>query len=197
MEESINEVDYLSMVVHYLVLFENRSLHWINKEFVHVIFLDHWKWHTDVSRKFSKGFHQMGSIRPGVIGGSKPKVINTITKFKKSSTNNVCTGHQLEINSWWDVRWKGAPSVSSINRCERDERKSSLKWMFSFWSRIVRMWNLRNIFTKKILLLSLEQRRQQHHQQILHLDMIQPIGILVSMIKRFMTKIRVLPSLVW
>ncbi|KAI1724899.1 Paired box domain-containing protein [Ditylenchus destructor] len=70
-------------------------------------------------------FHETGSIRPGVIGGSKPKVatprvVNTIALYKLQNPTMFA----------WEIREKliedrvcdadSAPSVSSINRIVRN-----------------------------------------------------------------------------
>ena len=67
-------------------------------------------------------FYETGSIKPGVIGGSKPKVatsdvVDQITKYKNDNPTMFA----------WEIRDRlladgictndTAPSVSSINRC--------------------------------------------------------------------------------
>lgn len=76
--------------------------------------------HGCVSKILTK-FHSTGSIKPGLIGGSKPKVatmsvIESITSYKQANPNLFA----------WEIRDKlicegvcskdKAPSVSSINR---------------------------------------------------------------------------------
>lgn len=64
---------------------------------------------------------QTGSIRPGVIGGSKPKVatqkvINAITKYKKAQPTMFAWEIKTKLIQDGICDEKSAPSVSSINR---------------------------------------------------------------------------------
>jgi len=71
---------------------------------------------------FVSRFYETGSVKPGVIGGSKPKVatdgvVDQITKYKQDNPTMFA----------WEIRERlladgvctkdSAPSVSSINRC--------------------------------------------------------------------------------
>jgi len=84
--------------------------------------------HGCVSKILSK-FNSTGSIKPGLIGGSKPKVatpsvIESITTFKNKNPNMFA----------WEIREKlikdgictneKAPSVSSINRIVRSKQRT-------------------------------------------------------------------------
>lgn len=79
---------------------------------------------------------QTGSIRPGVIGGSKPKVatpkvINAITNYKKAQPTMFAWEIKSKLINDGICDEKSAPSVSSINRSdedirERDEQKRFL-----------------------------------------------------------------------
>ena len=64
---------------------------------------------------------QTGSIRPGVIGGSKPKVatpkvINAITNYKKAQPTMFAWEIKSKLINDGICDEKSAPSVSSINR---------------------------------------------------------------------------------
>jgi len=64
---------------------------------------------------------QTGSIRPGVIGGSKPKVatpkvINAITNYKKAQPTMFAWEIKTKLINDGICDEKSAPSVSSINR---------------------------------------------------------------------------------
>ncbi len=87
--------------------------------------------HGCVSKILTK-FHSTGSIKPGLIGGSKPKVatsnvIESITSYKIRNPNMFA----------WEIREKlindgvcsndKAPSVSSINRIVRSKQKVTQK----------------------------------------------------------------------
>jgi len=87
--------------------------------------------HGCVSKILTK-FHSTGSIKPGLIGGSKPKVatsnvIESITSYKIRNPNMFA----------WEIREKlitdgvcsqdKAPSVSSINRIVRSKQKATQK----------------------------------------------------------------------
>ena len=76
---------------------------------------------NDTNSVFSLRYHSTGSIKPGLIGGSKPKVatstvIDQITMYKNKNPNMFA----------WEIREKlitdgvcsqdKVPSVSSINR---------------------------------------------------------------------------------
>ncbi|CAM2715828.1 unnamed protein product [Rotaria socialis] len=67
---------------------------------------------------------QTGSIRPGVIGGSKPKVatpkvINAITNYKKAQPTMFAWEIKTKLINDGICDEKTAPSVSSINRIVR------------------------------------------------------------------------------
>ncbi|CAF3287486.1 unnamed protein product, partial [Rotaria sp. Silwood2] len=67
---------------------------------------------------------QTGSIRPGVIGGSKPKVatpkvINAITNYKKAQPTMFAWEIKTKLINDGICDEKSAPSVSSINRIVR------------------------------------------------------------------------------
>lgn len=67
---------------------------------------------------------QTGSIRPGVIGGSKPKVatpkvINAITNYKKAQPTMFAWEIKSKLINDGICDEKSAPSVSSINRIVR------------------------------------------------------------------------------
>ncbi len=87
--------------------------------------------HGCVSKILTK-FHSTGSIKPGLIGGSKPKVatlsvIESISLYKQKNPNMFA----------WEIRDKlisenvcskdKAPSVSSINRIVRSKQKNYSK----------------------------------------------------------------------
>jgi hypothetical protein len=85
-------------------------------------------------------FNETGSIKPGVIGGSKPKVatpsvVDAILKYKRDNPTMFAWEIRDKLISDHVVNKDVAPSVSSINR-------------------IVRNWS--------------SERQQQPHQQ--HLD---------------------------
>ena len=76
-------------------------------------------------------FYETGSTRPGVIGGSKPKVatapvVDAIIAYKEASPTLFA----------WEIREKllkdgvcsgeNVPSVSSINRLENSQFRSNL-----------------------------------------------------------------------
>lgn len=68
-----------------------------------------------------KRYLQTGSIRPGVIGGSKPKVatpkvINAITNYKKAQPTMFAWEIKTKLINDGICDEKTAPSVSSINR---------------------------------------------------------------------------------
>ncbi|CAF0758622.1 unnamed protein product [Didymodactylos carnosus] len=67
-------------------------------------------------------FQQTGSIRPGVIGGSKPKVatpkvIDAITQYKKNQPTMFAWEIKEKLVTERICDTKTVPSVSSINRC--------------------------------------------------------------------------------
>lgn len=87
--------------------------------------------HGCVSKILTK-FHSTGSIKPGLIGGSKPKVatssvIESISSYKQKNPNMFA----------WEIREKlindgvcsadKAPSVSSINRIVRSKQKNKIR----------------------------------------------------------------------
>lgn len=74
-----------------------------------------------ISRCFLFRYLQTGSIRPGVIGGSKPKVatpkvINAITNYKKAQPTMFAWEIKSKLINDGICDEKSAPSVSSINR---------------------------------------------------------------------------------
>jgi hypothetical protein len=77
---------------------------------------------TKKEKKFCfKRYLQTGSIRPGVIGGSKPKVatpkvINAITNYKKAQPTMFAWEIKSKLINDGICDEKSAPSVSSINR---------------------------------------------------------------------------------
>jgi len=112
---------------------EKKSFDWPNKTGSDlVIFRDNSEFLTAVSQKILTRYEETGSISPGVIGGSKPKVatpqvVQKITEYKyqnptmfaweireKLIAENVCGGESV-------------PSVSSINRIVRSCSAQILK----------------------------------------------------------------------
>ena len=66
-------------------------------------------------------FYDTGSVRPGVIGGSKPKVatptvIQAIAEYKRSNPTIFAWEIRERLLAERVCDQEGAPSVSSINR---------------------------------------------------------------------------------
>lgn len=78
---------------------------------------------------------QTGSIRPGVIGGSKPKVatpkvINAITNYKKAQPTMFAWEIKTKLINDGICDEKSAPSVSSINRFQSSFSRFFFHFLF-------------------------------------------------------------------
>ena len=67
-------------------------------------------------------FYETGSIKPGIIGGSKPKVatpnvVEAICKYKRDNPTMFAWEIREKLTADGIVDKDTAPSVSSINRC--------------------------------------------------------------------------------
>ena len=73
--------------------------------------------------RFSSRFYETGSIRPGVIGGSKPKVatanvVMRITEYKRENPTMFAWEIRDRLLADGICTQESVPSVSSINRLE-------------------------------------------------------------------------------
>lgn len=97
-------------------------------------------WPCDISRQLrvSHGcvskilcrFYETGSIKPGVIGGSKPKVatgpvVNKIAEYKRNNPTMFAWEIRDRLLSEGVCSTDNVPSVSSINRIVRNRINSS------------------------------------------------------------------------
>ena len=75
-----------------------------------------------VFRRFVCRFYETGSIKPGLIGGSKPKVatnsvVDQITKYKHDNPTMFAWEIRDQLLADGICTSDSVPSVSSINRC--------------------------------------------------------------------------------
>lgn len=79
-------------------------------------------------------FYETGSIRPGVIGGSKPKVatphvVNKICEYKRANPTMFAWEIRDRLLSENVCSQENVPSVSSINRIVRNKAAEKTKMM--------------------------------------------------------------------
>ena len=79
-------------------------------------------------------FYETGSIRPGVIGGSKPKVatphvVNKICEYKRANPTMFAWEIRDRLLSENICSQENVPSVSSINRIVRNKAAEKTKMM--------------------------------------------------------------------
>ncbi|XP_063872590.1 paired box protein Pax-5-like isoform X12 [Scylla paramamosain] len=87
--------------------------------------------HGCVSKILSR-YYETGSIRPGVIGGSKPKVatptvVEAISNYKKQNPTMFAWEIRERLLSDGVCDQEGVPSVSSINRIVRNKAAEKAK----------------------------------------------------------------------
>ncbi len=145
---SISLVACLSMDDHCRTVYAHVSLNYRNKAYGPVTYPDSWEFHMDAWVRFSDGkswprlkhtidqystgqnwmdflcyrrFYETGSIRPGVIGGSKPKVatptvIQAIAQYKRQNPTMFAWEIKERLVNDGICDMDKVPSVSSINR---------------------------------------------------------------------------------